>query len=365
MPEVVEWRSADRPALVRRAVATLSGGGLVAFPTDTVYHLAASALAPAAVARLAEGNEPLVLAVRGAGDALDWAPDMSGTARRLARRCWPGPVTLAFASGAEGGVASRLPAGVRERLGRDGELWLRAPAHEAPLLVLDRLAGPLLIAAVPCDGGQAIAAGAVVRVVGDRAALVIDDGPCQLYAPATVVRVGRDSWEILVPGAVPEEAVRQLSPCTIVFICTGNTCRSPLAEALCKKLLAERLGCDAEGLEGRGYRVLSAGLAAAPGGEAAAEAVEVARELGADLSGHRSRRLTAELLAHADQLIAMTQGHLRALVPYCGGEGARVRLLSGGEDIDDPIGGDQEVYRECARQIVCCLERLLPELQEG
>src|SRR5439155_19623374 len=150
---------------------------------------------------------------------------------------------------------------------------------------------------------------------------------------------------------------------TVVFLCTGNTCRSPMAEALGKKLLAERLGCTPEELPERGYQILSAGLSATAGDEAAAEAVEAARELGADLSGHCSRRLTHDLLAQTDYLVAMTRAHLRAVMPYCSGDGPCPRLLSAdGRDIADPIGGDREVYRACAQQIARCLEELLPAL---
>ena len=60
--------------------------------------------------------------------------------------------------------------------------------------------------------------------------------------------------------------LREQSSCLIVFICTGNTCRSPLAEALCKKRLSDRLGCGVEELPGHGFSVVSAGLAASMGG---------------------------------------------------------------------------------------------------
>ena len=69
--------------------------------------------------------------------------------------------------------------------------------------------------------------------------------------------------------------LRQQSACLVVFVCTGNTCRSPLAEALCKKRLADALGCAMADLPGRGFFVCSAGLAAMMGGPAAAEAVDV------------------------------------------------------------------------------------------
>src|SRR5579885_3275614 len=121
MPEVLDWRSAADPRpLVHRAARALAEGDVVAFPTDTVYALAASALIPEAVEKLCrstrrQDDRPLTLAVRGAGEALDWVPAMSRLGRRLARRCWPGPVTLVF-GGAEAGLVSRLPEPVRRRV---------------------------------------------------------------------------------------------------------------------------------------------------------------------------------------------------------------------------------------------------------
>jgi protein-tyrosine phosphatase len=364
MPEVLDWQRADQREVVRRAVEALGAGRLVAFPTETTYHLAASALRPQAVAELGEragAGRPLMLAVRGAAEALDWAPGLSALARRLARRCWPGPVAFDVADGVEQGLASRLPEPVRARLCRAGAFRLCVPGHEALLHALNLFPGPVATAAAPATTAEA-----VLQIAGDNLALVIDDGPSRFSESSTVVRLDGDSYDVVEPGVIDDATLAQLAPCTIVFLCTGNTCRSPMAEALCKKLLADRLGCAVEDLPARRYRILSAGLSAMSGDGAAAEAVEAARELGGDLSGHRSQRLTHDLLAEADHLIAMTRGHLHAVVPYCTGAGARARLLSAdGSDVPDPIGGDQELYRTCARQIARCLEELLPELERS
>jgi protein-tyrosine phosphatase len=136
-----------------------------------------------------------------------------------------------------------------------------------------------------------------------------------------------------------------------------------MAEALCKKLLAEKLGCQPQELPQRGFLVLSAGLAAMMGLEASPEAIEVTRDMGADLSEHRSQPLTAELLARADHLLVMTNTHLRALLPFCPEGSPQPLLLAGGDrDIPDPIGAEAQVYRDCAQQIMEHLQARLKDI---
>jgi protein-tyrosine-phosphatase/tRNA A37 threonylcarbamoyladenosine synthetase subunit TsaC/SUA5/YrdC len=360
MTEVLPWqRDGDRDA-VRRAAAALVGGALVALPTEAGYVLAGRADDAAAVEGLAAVGTRICLALGGPADAPGWVPGMSPLAHRLARRCWPGPVTLICGGGLDEGLAAHLPGESWKRLCVDEQLSLRAPAHEGLYETLEALTLPLAVAELGAGGGAATAAEAR-DVAGPAAALVLDGGPSQ-FAASTEVAVNGSSLVVLREGAVSAADLGRLAARVIVFVCTGNTCRSPLAEALCKRLLAERLSCDVGDLPSRGFVVLSAGLAALPGGAAAAEAVEVAREAAADLSGHVSRPLTAALAAEADQLIVMTRGHLASLSGADVAGGPRVRLLSAaGDDLVDPIGGDLDVYRECARQVRRHLDVLLAE----
>ena len=139
-PQRIEVAKTDDPRdLVHRAVQTLAEGGLVAVPTETVYGIAASAMHAGAVQKLAEAknrdpDSPFVLTVKSAEEAEDYAPGWSPTARRLARRCWPGPVTLVVDAEHQEGLATRLPEGVADYFCPTGTPGLRSPASAGPMM---------------------------------------------------------------------------------------------------------------------------------------------------------------------------------------------------------------------------------------
>jgi protein-tyrosine phosphatase len=160
-----------------------------------------------------------------------------------------------------------------------------------------------------------------------------------------------------------EAAIREALARRIVFVCTGNTCRSPMAEGLFKRRLAEVIGCAVEELPARGFVVSSAGLSAYADDPATPESAEALREMGVDLSAHRSRPCSADVIARADDVVAMTRGHLLTLVGKYPVLTGALRLLCGPDgDLDDPIGGSPDVYRKCARTIHQHVDRLLTEM---
>ncbi|MBX3425040.1 MAG: threonylcarbamoyl-AMP synthase [Pirellulales bacterium] len=368
-PVVINLRKADDSRdVVHRAVQTLSEGKLVVFPTETVYGLGACARSAAGVERIfdAKGRDesaPLALAIRGAEDAIDYAPALHRRAERLARRCWPGPVTLVTQHGPRS-LVERLPALVRQRVAPEGEVGLRVPAHWLVLDVLQMLAGPIALTSANRSGDPpATTAEDAARQLGDHVALVLDDGPCHYGQASTVVRATSQGIECLREGVVSRDTLDRLASMLIVVVCTGNTCRSPMAEAMMRRLIAAKLGCDPEELESRGVVVASAGIAASAGGPAAVEAIDVMRSAGLDISGHQSQPLTEKLAQHADLLLTLTAAHRHAILRRWPDAAARTHTLRpDGGDIADPIGGPVEVYQQCAAQIEQALRERVADM---
>lgn len=134
----------------------------------------------------------------------------------------------------------------------------------------------------------------------------------------------------------------------VLLVCTGNTCRSPLAEVILKNLQPS-------------WEAFSAGASPAMGQPASRGALEVARERGLDLSQHRAQPVTAELLSRAEQVWCLTEAHRQTLLRRHPEFQDKIETLAS-FDIDDPVGQPLEVYRNCADQIEAALKlRFKPE----
>jgi protein-tyrosine phosphatase len=230
-------------------------------------------------------------------------------------------------------------------------------AHQVVQSVLSLLPAPLVFWDAGKNSSQS--ADASLDWVSE-VDLMIEDGPLHNVQRPSVVRVSDNSWTVVEPGIVTETQITRMTGKVILFVCTGNTCRSPLAESLFRKLLADRLQCSADDLPEKGYTVLSAGLAAMEGAPAAPESVEVARQFGADLESHASQPLSDDLLGIADHVYTMTNSHRDSILFARPDVADRVSLLSTDDsDIPDPIGGGKREYESCGEEIARHLDAIL------
>ena len=144
----------------------------------------------------------------------------------------------------------------------------------------------------------------------------------------------------------------------VLVVCTGNTCRSPMAEGWLNQKLA-----------GKGWIAESAGVAGWGGGCALSEAVAVMREIGIDISSHRNRALSRALVNEAAIILAMTDGHRREIERHFPEAAAKVRLVKSfgaapAEDVADPFGASVDAYRHVRDELVQALGDFLLYLAE-
>ena len=147
-----------------------------------------------------------------------------------------------------------------------------------------------------------------------------------------------------------------------LFVCSGNTCRSPMAAAIANAEIATRLGIPFKALETVNVRAMSAGVSARVGAPLTDEAAEVLRSLSVPVQPHAARNLTPELAAAAELIFCLTKAHRKAVVEMLPQVEGKTYCLSDEVDVDDPIGKGMTAYVDCARQIQRLVQLRLSEL---
>lgn len=321
---------------IKQIAAQLASGKLVAFPTETVYGIGACVGNPAAVERLhtlkeRSQDKPFAYHIGhlGAMDRLDIV--QSKVFQYFVDRFFPGPVTLIALNQNGQKIGIRFPKNLiaADLINQSGDLVFASSANRAgqksPVTVDD-----------------------VLNAFPSEIDVVIDGGRTEFALDSTVVDTTTMPPTVLRPGAMlaeVEDAIQKVKENRftrkrILIVCTGNTCRSPLAEGWLKAELKHQHFSDQ-------IKILSCGIFARDGSGISMESALALRNDGIDVGDFKTTACRREEVLKADLILAMEEQHKKFIEEICPEARGKIILL----DIDDPIGLSLEHYEKCYQSI--------------
>ena len=355
---------------IKRAAECVNSGGLVVFPTETVYGIACK-VEQKSLARLDEvkkrdTDKRYTLHIADKDKLSDFVPSLTLPEKKLVKNAWPGPLTIVFQVDKKDIdlLKKKLGPETVELLYADNTIGIRCPENNIARELLKLCNFPVVAPSANAAGKEpATNAKQAAEQLDGLVDMVLDAGPCKYKKSSTVVKVSAAGFSILREGVYSEKQIRKMLTVNIIFVCTGNTCRSPMAEGFAKKALAQKLGCsNIDQLEQMGYKIASCGVMAMNGIGASAESIKFCASKGVDIAGHRSQRLDAELLREADYIFTMSADHKNDIMSISPEAGEKCMLLEGRSNINDPIGAGYEVYKACGVTIEKAVNKRISEL---
>ena len=316
--------------LIKEAAIILKNGGLVVFPTETVYGIAANALNKDTVKRLYEikkrpQDKPFSVHIADFDSLRQLEISLSKDAERVARRFWPGPLTL---------VAFNNK---KEKIG------LRMPDNIIAFLLIKKAGVPVVAPSANLSGNKPpVSIEEVLSGMDGHVDMILDGGRARIGIESTVMDVTEKPFKILRQGAIPQKEA--LTDYTLLFVCAGNSCRSVMAKGLMGKLVSEAGFAEKMHIDSAGISTF-AGIGAAP------NTVSAMKEEGVDVSGHIGKNINKDILKRSDLIFVMEKFHKDFIINIMPETKDKIRLLREDQDIPDPIGRSLEEYRSVQKAI--------------
>ncbi|MFZ5800694.1 MAG: L-threonylcarbamoyladenylate synthase [Candidatus Omnitrophota bacterium] len=339
-PEVPE------PELIGRCAKMLRDGALVAFPTETVYGLGASLRNQRAMERLIKvkrrrEGKPFSIHIADKNKIDEFAINLKPAVYKIIDKFWPGPLTV-IVQAKDGGTVG-----------------IRMPKNNIALKLLDTAGVPVVAPSANLAGNHPPKdVEEVMRDMNGLIEAVIDGGKVELGVESSIVDLTVEPPQVLRKGAVKEEDIfSEARKKTVLFVCTGNSCRSVMAEFLLKKIMANRPDIE----------VLGAGISANTGMSPTAETLELLQREGIDAASHTARRLSEIVAKKADIILVMEklqEDWIKKRVPSAVERLFRLKefakMAEAGEDtqIYDPVSRPMWFYEETFKIIKEAVKRV-------